>query len=196
MGTRGFITFVADGVEKTAYNHCDSYPDGLGVDVLNWLRFAATDVPALREKVAALRVVDPESKPTAEDVERLAQFANLNVSTKSADDWYCLLRETQGRPGAMLQAGIIEDASHFPLDSLFAEYGYVVDLDAQTFEAYVGFQQRPHDKGRFAGRGGERHGNLGLVGGAYYPVALAKSWPLAELPSGKDFLAALGEDES
>ncbi|GAA4626725.1 hypothetical protein GCM10023196_036130 [Actinoallomurus vinaceus] len=196
MGTRGFITFVAGGVEKTVYNHCDSYPDGLGVDVLNWLRFAATDVPALRERVAALRVVDPNSKPTAEDVERLAEFARQDVGSRKLDDWYVLLRETQGKPGAMLQAGIIEDASDFPLDSLFAEYGYVVDLDAQVFEAYVGFQQGPHSKGRFAGRGSEQHGNSGLVSGGYYPVALAKSWPLAELPSDKDFLAALGEDES
>lgn len=30
MGTRGFITFVIDGVEKTAYNHFDSYPSNWG----------------------------------------------------------------------------------------------------------------------------------------------------------------------
>lgn len=38
MGTRGFVGFVIDGQEKIGYNHFDSYPDGLGVDVLSWLR--------------------------------------------------------------------------------------------------------------------------------------------------------------
>lgn len=42
MGTRGTWGFVADGDEKLTYNHFDSYPDGLGVDVLD----------ALREKIA------------------------------------------------------------------------------------------------------------------------------------------------
>lgn len=195
MGTRGFITFVADGVEKTAYNHCDSYPGGLGVDVLTFLRANRHELTCDRHSqqsgsapdlIRKLRVVDPGSTPTPADVQRLSQFANLNVSTRSADDWYVLLRETQGDPAAMLTAGVIEDAKDFPLDSLFAEYGYVVDIDARTFEAYEGFQHDTHDKGRFAARQGRE---------GYAPVALAKSWPLDSLPSDEEFLAALEEND-
>lgn len=195
MGTRGFVGFVADDTEKIAYNHFDSYPSGLGVDVLEWLRFAATDVASLREQVKALRVVESDSAPTTEDVERLADFADLNVSSKDVREWYVLLRETQGNPGAMLQAGVILNAASFPLDSLFAEWGYVVDLDAETFEVYRGFQQSPHNKGRFARRGREKYGDLGLMGGGYYPVALVKSWPLSDLPSDAEFVAAFKEGE-
>jgi hypothetical protein len=83
MGTRGFIGFVVDGVEKIAYNHWDSYPGGLGLDVLRWLRGEVGKMPDgmawATEQVRALRVVDPQSSPTAEDIERLADFANLNV---------------------------------------------------------------------------------------------------------------------
>lgn len=192
MGTRGFLGFVVDGVEKITYNQFDSYPSGLGRDVLRWLRFAATDIPSLREKVAALRVVDEDSEPTEDDVKWLSEFADLNVSAKDPREWYALLRETQGNPSAILQAAVLIDGSDFPMNSLFCEWGYLVDFDAQMFEAYRGFQQSPHSRGRFARRGGERHG--GLIGGGYHPVALTRSWPLADLPSDEAFLSALRED--
>jgi hypothetical protein len=79
----------------------------------------------------------------------------------------------------MLDAGVIEDASNFPADSLMAEWGYVVDFDAERLEVYRGFQTSPHDKGRFAACEG-RDG--------YYPCALVASWALSELPDEKTFL--------
>lgn len=187
MGTRGFITFVADGQEKTAYNQFDSYPAGMGQDVLTWLRASLDAFDVMRERVKALRVVDDETPPTAEDIERLSKFADTHVSTGQLTEWYVLLRETQGNPHAMLEAGVIEDASAFPQDSLFAEWGYVIDLDQMVFEVYEGFQENPHSEGRFAGRG---HGS-----GGYYPVKLVASWPLAELPSDDELLALEGVDE-
>lgn len=194
MGTRGFIGFVADEREAIAYNQFDSYPSGVGVTVLEWLRFAAQDVAKLREAVKALRVVSDDDTPTTGDVERLAGFADLNVSTQDPREWYVLLRETQGNPGAMLQAGVVLDASDFPFDSLFCEWGYLVDTDAAAFEVYRGFQQNRPGRGRFARRVGARRPDP-LGGGSYQPVALAKSWPLDKLPSRDEFLSALGESE-
>lgn len=193
MGTRGFVGFVADGTEKIAYNHWDSYPSGLGVEVLSWLRSAGQDVESLREQIRALRVVDPGSHPTAEDIERLRPFADLEVGTKTLDDWYPLLRGTQGNPAAMLRAGVIEDASGFPLDSLFAEYGYVIDADAGTLEAYKGFQRSPHDRGRFAARPPYRPEHQRP--NEYYPVRLVGSWPLSELPDDKTFCESIDPPE-
>jgi hypothetical protein len=183
VSTRGFITFVIDGTEKTAYNHSDSYPDYLGVQVLKWLRGA--DIITVTEQARALRVADADSTPTTEDVQRLLPYANLGVGEQSPEDWYCLLRETQGDPGLMLEAGVIEDASSFPLDSLFAEWGYVIDLDAQRFEVYQGFQQSKPNAGRFADREGSTEG--------YYPVALVASYPFPDLP-GEDAIRALERD--
>jgi hypothetical protein len=185
MSTRGFVGFVVDGTEKIAYNHSDSYPDGLGLDVLRWLRTA--DLDAIREQALTLRVVAADSKPTDEDIERLSGFANRGVGTRDLDDWYVLLRKTQGNPKGMLAAGVIEDASGFPADSLFAEWGYVVDLDARALEVFEGFQKQSHDKGRFAGRqdadDSRRDG--------YWPVALVSSWPLSALPTDDEFMAAV-----
>lgn len=201
MGTRGFIGFVADGVEKIAYNQFDSYPDGVGATVLDFLWANRHELTCTRHSsvsgsapdlIRKLRVVGENSTPTAEDVERLSQYADLRVGTRDPREWYVLLRETQGNPALMLQAGVIEDASGFPLDSLFCEWGYLVDMDAKTFEVYRGFQRSPHGKGRFASRG---EGRAAPLGNEYHPVALAQSWPLDKLPTHDEFLAALNEDE-
>lgn len=186
MSTRGFIAFAVDGQVKVAYNHSDSYPDWLGVRVLRFLREA--NHAAIRKQAQALRVVTGGDKPTAEDAARLARWTDTGVGNQSTDDWYCLLRETQGDPAAMLDAGVIEDASGFPANSLFAEWGYVIDLDGDgRFEVYEGFQRSPHNRGRFAGMKGGSDG--------YAPVALRASWPLAQLPSEAEFLSATEENE-
>jgi len=198
MGTRGFITFAADGEQKTAYNHRDSYPGGLGLDVLKWLRAAAESPVRLGEQVRALRVVDPGSAPTADDISRFRQFAWTRAQhggdsdLRAGQQWYDLLHETQGNPAVILEAGIIEDASGFPADSLIAEWGYVIDLDGDgMFEVYEGFQSSPHGKGRFAAMKLRAYGTVGQ----YYPVALVAKWPLADLPDDAAFIAATEPDE-
>jgi hypothetical protein len=187
MSTRGFLGFVVDGQEKIAYNHFDSYPGGLGVDVLSWLRIAASEgTEHIAERARALRAA--EGEPTDEDIERLAPYTDTSVGRRGErPEWYQLLRETQGNPGNILAAGVYEDASDFPLDSLFAEFGYIVDLDRGVFEAYRGFQNAPPTRGRFVGREA-RDPSTG-----YHACALVAEWKLAELPTDEAFLAAMGE---
>lgn len=196
MSTRGFIGFVVDGTEKIAYNHHDSYPSGLGLDVLNWIRanLHALTCDLHRSESGGpvslaqqLRVVEPDSEPTDADIERLKGSWDPTVGERrDRPDWYQLLRHNQGDLAATLAAGVIEDGSDFPADSLFAEWGYLVDLDAQVFEAYRGYQKAPHEAGRFAGRSG-RDG--------YYPCTLAGSWRFDALPTEDAFVAQLEGDE-
>lgn len=182
MSTRGFLSFAVDGEIKTAYNHHDSYPDWLGTNVLDWAH--GVDIEAATEAARALRVVTDADEPTDDDIARLAPYTNTGVGGRGErPDWYQLLRETQGHPAAMLDAGAIEDASSFPTDSLFAEWGYVVDLDARALEVYVGFQRAPHGEGRFASPTPNDDD--------YYPVRLLKSWPLTELPTADEFVAEI-----
>lgn len=184
MGTRGFIGFVAGGVEKIGYNHSDSYPDGLGLTVLAWLR--NVDGGAAADAAARLKVVAHDDEPSDEDIERLKAYADFGVGGHSErPTWYQLLRETQGQPELVLEAGAIEDASQFPMDSLFAEWGYLVDFDTNAFEVYRGFQRAAHELGRFASRGTGRAAAIDT----YYPVALVASWPLDSLPTDEVFVA-------
>lgn len=181
MSTRGFIGWVTQGTEKITYNHSDSYPSWLGLRMLAHAK-AVTEDDA--RKAHELRLVDECETPGAADRKRLAPF-HRNVS--SGHDWYSYLRGTQGDPALILEAGVATDGSSCPSDSLFMEWGYVVDFDNQAFEVYYGFQQAPHSQGRFAGR---------HDGGEWYPVALVASWPLGQLQgmTDEDFMAALAED--
>lgn len=182
MSTRGLWGFVVDGEVKVTYNHYDSYPSGLGDDLLRFARGVARGIqPSARERVAALRMVDASDGPSASDVERLARFANLNVGSQEIKDWYVLLRETQGNPVATLDAGAMIDSRDFAADSLFCEWGYVIDLDANVFEVYCGFQHAQHSDGRFAADERPERRTDG-----YWPIRLIATYPLDALPDELD----------
>lgn len=195
MGTRGFMGVVIDGEMKIGYMHWDSYPDGVGKDVLETLRaLLLVDTNDDVAKLArGLKVVKQDTPPTPEEREALAGYADQGVSTKSLDEWYVLLRKTHGNFGETLRAGYIEDASDFPYDSLYAEWGYLVDFDTKTFEAYEGFQHKPHNLGRFAkGSGPDRTKALGHN---YFPCALVGMWSFDALPTSDEFVSALERED-
>lgn len=131
MGTRGTLAFKVDGVTKGAYNHYDSYPAGLGEEVLEFVKLAK-DNPAYRELAVKLQPV-PEGEPTPEIIEHLKPWTDLAVSTQSTKDWYCLLRGTQGDAEAILKAGYYEP---FPVGE--EDWSYVVDFDAEALEVWEG----------------------------------------------------------
>ncbi|AZM51831.1 hypothetical protein DMA15_03870 [Streptomyces sp. WAC 01529] len=178
MGTRGFIGFVAEGRETIVYNHWDSYPSGLGLDVLHFAR-SVTDWDAAKQQAAALVHIDPDVPPTEEQKVLLKRWEDPDVGG-AGDGWYQLLRGTQGDPAAILAAGHAEHDPDWPGSSLFCEWGYLLDLDARVLEVYEGFQEEPHSAGRFADRPGCD---------GYTPVKLVASWPLRELPEDDALLA-------
>lgn len=171
MGTRGILGFRIDSTDKLAYNHFDSYPSGLGTTIQRWLRESSLD--DVKAQVRALRVVAADTKPSPEDIEALQPWTNLNVSSQCTQDWYCLLHNTQGDPGATLQAGVIVDSASFVADSLFCEWAYVVNFDDSAIEVYRGFQKAPHSDGRYAAETADR---------GYYPIALVRVIPFSDLP--------------
>lgn len=196
IGTRGIVGVIVDGVAKTSYNHYDSYPESLGVDTLVPLRLLAEGSkemdperrwPTLAQDARKLRMIDERGpKPTAEDKAALARFTDLRVGEQTEDDWYCLTRKLQGYLGLMLSTGYMVDAGDFPLDSLFCEWGYIVNFDELTFEVYEGFQKEPHNEGFWGGREPQQTSSMGTV---YYSIRRVASWPLDELPTKDQFLA-------
>lgn len=184
MGTRGLIGFVIDGQVKATYNHFDSYPDGVGVDVLAFARHANEHIDTVGKAVRKLRAVDATEKPTAAQRASLERRGASPANVSTGSDWYAWLRDTQGDLQKVLDLGYFSDDAAFAQDSLFCEWGYLVNLDEQTLEAYRGFQRSPlHVAGRFR----EQHSN----GEGYAPITLAKTYPLSSLPSDADFVAEL-----
>lgn len=153
MSTQGFYAFVIDGTTKVVHVRGDAYPSFLGQRFLDWARGADLDKAA--DQVRALRIIQPEDTITDAMDEA---FSNL----------------PHGDIQAQLDLGYTADDSAFPHNSLWAEWGYVVDFDEWTFEIHKGFQDRPHRSGRFASAGQHRTG--------YWPVRLIATHPLAQLP--------------
>lgn len=193
MGTRGFVGFQSGEKETITYNHWDSYPSGVGVSVLGFVRAMNEHTEEeYRQKAATVKHVSDNVPPTRDEVVELIGHANLSVSTRNVDEWYVLLRETHGNPAAILDCGYAEHAPEFPLDSLFCEWGYVVDFDRRKLEVYEGFQNYPPVEGRWANAAHVQRGEGS--GNSYYPVKLVAEFDFDDLPTDEEFVAKLESD--
>lgn len=176
MGTRGCYGVRIDGKDHLTYNHFDSYPAGLGADIVDAIHAKMDNDPELadwRQKARNLRAVNTEDIPTEADIKQYLVHADLNVSSKSPSDWYCLLRNVQGNIAAMLDLGIYIDNHQFMQDSPFCEWAYIINFDDSVLEIYKGFQVNPHNIGRYA--------KLPGVSPGYVPVKLIAQTPLNEV---------------
>jgi hypothetical protein len=134
MSTNGIWGFKIDGVRKMAYNHWDSYPTGLGIDLVEAL--SHSNLSALKDLARNLKVVDENSYPTEEEKHALQEFTDLNVGTGSPDDWYCVLRDTQGDLEKTLRSGYMLNGDDWGWD-----WSYLIDLDNEEFVVEGGDDQ-------------------------------------------------------
>lgn len=56
MGTRGIVGLIIDTQIKASYNHFDSYPSGLGLDVVKFVK-GIDDLDAVIAQARALAVL-------------------------------------------------------------------------------------------------------------------------------------------
>ena len=77
----------------------------------------------------------------------------------------------------------MEEGNSFIRDSLFCEWGYILNLDEGVLEVYQGFQKSPHDNGRYSDTEASSSG--------YYGSALIVTFPLDNLPSAAEFMVAI-----
>ena len=152
MGTRGSYGFtngkLAD--DKVTYNHFDSYPDGLGAAIFNFLLGETPE--SLRDIAGSLRMVTEDDKPTDEQKQKCADAKTIDtrVGNQSPDDWYCLLRKRQGDLAMHRDVGVMIDSRGFLYDSLFCEWAYVYNTETEKLEVYRGFNKDPDAAGRYA----------------------------------------------
>ena len=188
MGTHGCYGFRKNGMDKLTYNHFDSYPDELGRTMVEFCK--ATSIPELNEIFDKLILVDESAKPTAEQIKECKQYYDGNVSRKTVEDWYCLLRNAQGDLDAYKNGlKYMIDNCGFIKDSLWCEYAYIINLDTEELEFWVGDQDKPDIYNRY---GVERDGN-------YYPCKMVASYPLATISlneySVQDFVDYMNKAE-
>lgn len=182
MGTRGAVGFRANKEDKVTYNHYDSYPSGLGSDVLSFIRRHSFE--EIKNAAANIQMIDTEIKPTKKQIKECKPWTDLSVSEQSTDDWYCLLRSAQGNLDAYVEGlQYMNDSRSFLFDSLFCEYAYIINVDTKQLEFYSGFNKKARTrKGRYASIQRDEAPN------GYFGVALM--WKI----SLDDILAASDEE--
>ena len=148
MSTRGLYGFRKNGIDKLTYNHSDSYPDWLGDAMITFCK--NTSIEEMNAIFNRIVLVDEHDKPTKKQIEECIKYYNGNVGTQKVEDWYCLLRNTQGNLN-VYKDGLkyMIDSQDFIYDSLFCEYAYIINLDEECLEFYVGFQKTPEEFNRY-----------------------------------------------
>ena len=143
MSTRGYLGLKKNGELKGTYNHFDSYPTGLGADIMNYICKELEQgkrIEVLSETFDYIQLVNENDTPTKEQQEacQKAGLVNLIVADRSLEDWYCLLREAQGNLKIYVDKVIpyMIDSNSFLEDTLFCEWAYILNLDTGLLEIY------------------------------------------------------------
>jgi hypothetical protein len=203
MGTRNLTMVVSNNQTKVAqYGQWDGYPEGQGRTALEILTNILKEgkLPEFKEKVDKLTWL------TKEQGEDLEKDKNLDLKHPYLSrDWGAQILEAviygtlTKEPGFMQSQKLVYafdilglvDSSSFAKDSLFCEWGYVIDLDKMTFEVYEGFNKSPlAESERFYPMQVTmiETANANNKEVDYYPIRHIKTYDLNALPTLKQFL--------
>ena len=173
MSTRGAYGFRIHQNDKITYNHCDSYPSSLGIVVISFIK--STPISELKTIAENIILIKNRSKPTKKQIGQCKKWADLSVSEKSLNDWYCLLHKTQGDLN-VYKDGLtyMIDSNEFLFDSLFCEWAYIINIDTNTLEVYKGVNESKTALGRYASNTLDKEN-------VYYGVALINEIPLPNI---------------
>ncbi len=208
MGTRHLTAVMLEGVYKVAqYGQWDGGPEGQGMTIRNFLR--AMNKDRFKDGVKRCRFLLQKTidaawkKFGADDAGRIsvdkAKIFSQHYPELSRDTGAGILQLIQDTGAGILQliqdmGGLgLQNSLEFAQDSLFCEWAYVVDLDADTFEVYKGFNTEPlMTVDRFYDEKFKPDTKSNPV---YYPVKLFKNYSLNDLPSPEAFLRDFQSNE-
>lgn len=135
MGTRGLYGFKGDDGLKITYCHFDSYPSGLGYDIVKFIK--ENDLGELTKVYNKIILVSEDSEPTIEQIMKYKKYCDTNVGERKAFSWYCLLRKTQGDLTPYLHDVEHMIDSQGSLDNCWIEYIYIINVSEGVLE-FVG----------------------------------------------------------
>lgn len=178
MGTRGAWGFRKGAQDKVTYNQFDSYPEGLGDDVVELVRQSRDNaqLAAIADGIVLVVNQEPPDQATIARYRAIPGLTNLKVSECKEQDWYCLLygghsqplfylsgatwEQEEGEWGARVKVMHTIEPDHacihmldghdFLADSLFCEWAYIINLDTGMLEVYKGFNRDKSAAGRYA----------------------------------------------
>ena len=146
MSTRGIYGWEKGGITKITYNHSDSYPTWLGEKIVE---FCAGMTDQDLENLFDHTIVIDEMEKDPAKFEMVRKFAAAHGNDPGeAEDAYSILYFMQGnfeeyRNIAYLSEDFpMTDAEDFFGDSLFCEWGYIINLDDKCLEVYQSGKNR------------------------------------------------------
>lgn len=139
MGTRGTSGFIYRDNVKLGYNHFDSYPSGLGNDIVKIIIRINKDKNGWNKfKKNIEKLKDLKSEDINDEIiERYSKYSDLGVSEQKYEDPYCLLRNIQSTWLEEVYLGNLEHFNFLEGDDYMGEYCYLINLDNDSFEFYV-----------------------------------------------------------
>jgi hypothetical protein len=166
MGTRNLTMVIQNGQTKVAqYGQWDGYPEGQGATALKFLK--SSNLQHFTNQLQKCQFLkDSGGYPPSNFVDRDHGAEILNEINNTNESEIKLI-----------------DSTNFAGDSVFCEWGYVVDFDTQTFEVYKGFNKIPlveNDRFFFLQTDGGNHG--------HYPIKILEKFSLTDLPTLSKFL--------
>ena len=174
MSARGIFGFRKNNVDKITYNHSDSYPSGLGAQIAEF--FADADLVKLGYVFDSIQLVKEDDIVTEDIAETIpAEFSDFDVNG-GQKTFYCYLRNAQGDLSVYLKGlKYMIDYHDFIKESLFCEWGYIVNLDTGKLEVWQGYQKSYTE--------GNRYGITPDEDG-YYPCKMVAEFTQEEIRSG------------
>lgn len=188
MGTRNLTAVAIDNGYKVAqYCQWDGYPTGQGHTILEFLKTA--DLDTFKRQVREKTFYGTSAEIDA----AYAKFSNNGWMTfeqskafKESEFGY-LSRDTGAKVLEVVYNAsdpvMLCDSIDFAKDSLFCEYAYVIDLNRDVLEVYIGFNKEPLEPG-------SRFYTNEPKDDEYYPVRLFKEYSLHDLPEDFEELEA------
>jgi len=194
VGTRNLTIVFAGGEYRVAqYGQWDGYPEGAGISILRFLRDKMDEL-RFRTRLSQFSFIEDNDGIT----KRIDKAFEKDVGP------YCFpefSRDTGCDILPMIQNGdattrYLGNNLDFAADSLFCEWAYVVDFDHRTFEVFQGFNKTPLEENeRFYFLNDKADSDFAPPGERYYPVRLAATFDLDNLPEDDEFLDVFKVDD-
>jgi hypothetical protein len=211
MSTRGCLGIVKNGELKVAqFISCDAYPGGAGQEIIEFFKGKGLDYKnnshsfqILSEKIDDLKFMTDEEFKEIEEAyghdSRLTDnfkylYSGTDILNWLYNDGYYIYNGYDNNTGEPYEEKIgngemkLKLHSDFFGDSLFCEWGYIIDIDKKTFEVYKGFNTKPLSPE-------DRFYYLQEDDKEYKPVKIVTQYNFDELPSRITISKELLDDE-
>jgi len=195
MGTRHLICVVKNGEYKVAqYGQWDGQPSGQGEDILNFLKNEM-------DRVKFNNQIDTLSFAIEEELEQMwieagkdpnEKLIPMEISSKFKELYPENSTDTGSKILVLIQNSDkklkLRNSLNFANDSLSCRWGYVIDLDKNTFEVYEGANKTPLDENERFYSMQDKLKPITVYDKTYYPIKQVISFDLDDLPTEEEFL--------